>query len=92
MVFTRYDRNAEKPVFGGFFRSGPFYWTIRATKNRLWLPVRPKKAKKPDQTGPLNTKSNIEDGSESSGSTIEDERALLVEGAKADHDSDIEYL
>lgn len=37
-------------------------------------------------------KSNIEDGSESSGSTIEDERALLVEGAEADHDSDIEYL
>ena len=37
-------------------------------------------------------KSNIEDGSESSGSTIKDERALLVEGAEADHDSDIEYL
>ena len=55
MVFTRYDRNAEKLVFGGFFQSGPFYWTIRATKNRLWLPVRPKKAKKPDRTGPLNT-------------------------------------
>ena len=55
MVFTCYNQNAKKLVFGCFFWSSPFYWTIRATKNRLQSPVYPKKAKKLDQTGPLNT-------------------------------------
>ena len=41
--------------FGGFFQFGPVRWSLRATCNRLRLPVHPNRAKKPDRTRPAYT-------------------------------------